>query len=38
MNEIEKKREREKQTVSEMIALYCRKNHGTKRGELTGGE
>ena len=34
MNETEKKREREKQTVSEMIALYCRKNHGTKRGGL----
>ena len=31
MNETEKKREREKQTVSEMIALYCRKNHGTGR-------
>ena len=24
------KREREKQLVSEMIALYCRKNHGSK--------
>lgn len=34
MNKTEKKREREKQTVSEMIALYCKKNHGTKRGEL----
>lgn len=30
MNKTEKKREREKKTVSEMIALYCRKNHGTK--------
>lgn len=29
---IETKREREKQTVSLMIALYCRKNHGTKHG------
>ena len=27
------KREREKRMVSEMIALYCRKKHGTK-GEL----
>ncbi len=26
------KREREKMIVSEMIALYCRKNHGTKKG------
>lgn len=26
------KREKEKQTVSFMIALYCRKNHGTKNG------
>lgn len=34
MTGIEKKREREKKTVSEMIALYCRKNHGTKKGEL----
>ncbi len=34
MNKTEKKREREKQTVSEMIALYCKKNHRTKRGEL----
>lgn len=24
------KREREKQLVSQMIALYCRKNHGSK--------
>lgn len=27
---METKREREKQTVSLMITLYCRKNHGTK--------
>ena len=26
--EIREKREREKRMVSEMIALYCRKNHG----------
>ena len=26
------KREREKKIVSEMIALYCRKKHGTKNG------
>lgn len=32
---IETKREREKQTVSLMIALYCRKNHGTKHGLCT---
>ena len=29
----ESKREREKETVTEMISLYCRKNHGT-RGTL----
>lgn len=28
------KREREKRMVSEMIALYCRKRHGTRGGEL----
>lgn len=28
------KREREKRMVSEMIALYCRKRHGARRGEL----
>ena len=27
---IRSKRQREKQTVAEMIALYCRKHHGTK--------
>lgn len=27
---VQSKREREKQTVSLMIALYCRKNHGGK--------
>ena len=27
---VRSKREREKRVVSEMIALYCRKNHGTK--------
>ena len=26
------KREREKRMVSQMIALYCRKNHGTRGG------
>lgn len=30
MKSVETKREREKKMVSEMIALYCRKNHGTK--------
>lgn len=29
-NKVEAKREREKQTVSLMIRLYCKKNHGTK--------
>ena len=28
------KREREKRMVSEMIALYCRRRHGTRAGEL----
>lgn len=28
------KREREKKVVSLMIRLYCRKNHGMKKGEL----
>ena len=31
--DIASKREREKELVSKMIALYCRKNHGT-RGKL----
>ena len=26
------KREREKETVSQMIALYCKKQHGTEHG------
>ena len=34
MNKIDQKREREKKVVSEMIALYCRGNHGSKKGEL----
>lgn len=29
---IQSKREREKKMVSEMIALYCRKQHGAKDG------
>lgn len=32
MKSPEKKREREKNTVSLMISLYCRKQHGTKDG------
>ena len=28
---VQTKREREKAMVSQMIALYCKKNHGTKR-------
>ena len=31
---IEKKRQREKEAVSLMIALYCHGLHGTKRGAL----
>lgn len=30
MKTVADKREREKQMVSQMIALYCRKQHGTK--------
>lgn len=30
---IEKKREREKRMVSDMIALYCRKQHQTANGQ-----
>lgn len=29
---IQSKREREKSMVSQMIALYCKKNHKTKKG------
>lgn len=32
MKDIQKKREREKETVSLMIRLYCRKKHHTKGG------
>jgi hypothetical protein len=32
--DINTKREREKQLVSEMISLYCHENHGTKKGHL----
>ncbi|MCR5584064.1 MAG: nitrous oxide-stimulated promoter family protein [Lachnospiraceae bacterium] len=34
MKDVNEKREREKRTVSEMIALYCRKNHHTKKGQM----
>lgn len=34
MKDIDTKREKEKRMVSEMIALYCRKNHKTKKGTL----
>ena len=34
MNKVQRKREREKCMVGDMIALYCRKQHGTKRGHL----
>lgn len=30
------KREKEKELVSQMIALYCRKQHGNKRGLCAG--
>ena len=36
MKSIDDKREREKVMVGEMIALYCRKNHGTKSGLCPG--
>ena len=32
MTNIEAKRQREKETVSQMIAIYCKKQHGTKYG------
>lgn len=32
MDSTQSKREREKQIVSEMIRLYCRKRHGTRTG------
>ncbi len=32
--QVEAKRAREQAVVGEMIALYCRGNHGTARGEL----
>ena len=34
MKDLRSKREKEKAMVSEMIALYCRKKHKTKRGQL----
>ena len=34
MSDVEKKREREKQIVKEMIALYCKKNHKKPKGAL----
>lgn len=34
MNKVQRKREREKRMVGEMIALYCRKQHGTGRAKL----
>lgn len=32
----EQKRQREKRVVREMIGVYCRGHHGTKKGELCG--
>ena len=34
MKDIQSKREYEKEMVSQMIAVYCKGKHGTKRGEL----
>lgn len=34
----EKKRRREQQVVAEMIALYCRKNHGTGQKDVLCSE
>lgn len=34
MTDVNKKREREKRTVLEMISLYCRKNHHAKKGQM----
>ncbi len=34
MKDVQSKRKREKQLVGEMVALYCRKNHGTRKGVL----
>ena len=34
MKDVQTKREEEKRMVSEMISLYCRKNHGSSRGTL----
>ena len=33
---VQTKREREKRLVGDMIALYCRKKHGTRKGSLCG--
>ena len=32
VNDVASKREKEKELVSEMIALYCKKKHGSKHG------
>lgn len=32
--DVQTKREREKAMVSQMITLYCKGNHGTKKGQL----
>ena len=34
MKDTQAKREREKALVSEMVALYCRKNHSVQKGRL----
>lgn len=37
MTVIQTKREKEKLVVGEMISLYCRGNHGSKKNELCPG-
>lgn len=36
-SKLQKKREREKETVSKMIEIYCRKNHRTQRMPANSG-
>lgn len=36
-SKLQKKREREKETVSKMIEIYCRKNHCTQRMPANSG-
>lgn len=34
MDKLQKKREREKRVVADMISLYCARQHGTRGGKL----